>query len=136
MNQYTYKYNSIVNDIIYIKSEFKKKGQEYGIIKVNKNLINVFVEAIDLMSVSSTISSKFSEKLEKFIMPRFMELNEIAYTEKSLPTEIGVELSKENQKEMLNALSTANVVTDLESKGYPLNELKTILKNTVFSKQK
>ncbi|MFX0033522.1 MAG: hypothetical protein ACFE8E_13800 [Candidatus Hodarchaeota archaeon] len=131
-----YKFNLLKGDTIFIKSEHKKKGKEYGLIKVKKQQISVFVEAIDLMSVSPSISSKFSEKVEKFIFPRFLELNEIVYREISLPSEISIELSKENQKDLISALGFTNVILGLENKGYSINELTDILKKASFYKEK
>jgi len=83
-----YQYNQIKGDSILLKDDYKKKGKEYGIAKLTKKQISAFVEAIDLISVSPSISPKFSEKVEKFIFPRFMELNNIIYSEKSLTSEI------------------------------------------------
>ena len=136
MNDEKFEYNTLERDIIKINEEYKKKGKEYGIVELNKNLISILVEAIDLMSVSSNISPKFIEKIEKFIMPRYVEINEIIFTEKDIPETIKVEMSKENQKEILDALSLPNVKISLEKKGKELKELIVRLRNVSFSKQK
>lgn len=132
----SYEYNIVENKIIYIKDEYKKKGKEYGFMELNKNLSSFLVEAIDLMSVSSNISPKFSEKVEKYLMPRFTEINEILFEEKELVTQFKVEISKENQKDILNALTFPTVIIVLEKKENLLKELNSILKNVAFSKFK
>ncbi|MFW9772441.1 MAG: hypothetical protein ACFFFB_09900 [Candidatus Heimdallarchaeota archaeon] len=131
-----YQFNQIKEDIIVLKEEYKKKGKEYGIVKMAKKQISAFVEAIDLISVSPSISSKFSEKVEKFIFPRFMELNNITYSEKTLPSEVSIELSKENQKNLINALEYSSVIVGLEERGYSIKELREVLKKISFFKEK
>jgi len=86
MNENKYKYNFIKESIIYISNEFKKKGQEYGIITLNTNQIDILVESLDLMSVSPEVSFKFSERIEKFLVPRFNEVTQIIYSNKTLPS--------------------------------------------------
>jgi hypothetical protein len=132
----SYEYNIVENKVIYIKEEYKKKGKEYGFMELNKNLSSFLVEAIDLMSVSSNISPKFSEKVEKYLMPRFTEINEILFEEKELVPQFKVEISKENQKDILNALTLPTVIIGLEKKGNLLKELNSILKDVAFSKFK
>jgi len=136
MDKNELEYNYLKEDIFLIKDAYKKKGKEYGIIRLNKNQITALSESIDLMSVTPSLSPKFSERIEKFILPRFMELNYITYSEKFLLQDVGVEISKENQKDMIEALDYQNVIIGLKEKGYSINELKTILKNITFRKQK
>ncbi|MEJ2294568.1 MAG: hypothetical protein P8Y23_07330 [Candidatus Lokiarchaeota archaeon] len=131
-----YEYNIVENGIIYIKEDYKKKGKEYGFIELNKNLSSFLVEIIDLMSVSPNISPKFSEKVEKYLMPRYSEVNEIVYAGKELATQFKVEISKENQKDILNALTLPTVITGLGKKGNLLKELSSIMKKVGFSKFK
>lgn len=136
MNGKEYQFNQLKGDIIVLKGEYKKKGKEYGIARITKKQISAFVEAIDLISVSPSISSKFSEKVEKFLFPRFMELNNIIYSEKSLPSEINIEFSKENQKDLIDALEFPSVMIGLEERGYSTKELKEALKKISFYKEK
>ena len=136
MNNEKYEYNSLKNDTIFIKEEYKKKGKEYGIIELDKNLITILVEAIDLMSVSPNISTKFSEKVEKFIMPRYTEINDIVYAEKNIPTPFKVEISKENQKELINAFELPNVKVGLKEEIDILKELSNRFKKVTFYKLK
>lgn len=130
-----YIYNTIEGDTIYIKQALKKKGKEYGIIKLNKNQIYALTESIDLMSVNP-ISPKFSEIIEKYLFPRFNEINEILYSEKSLPDTVNVEITKENRKELINGLELGGVMTGLKDRGYNHEELYGVLKKTQFRKSK
>ena len=134
MNNENYEYNYFENDTFWVKEEYKKKGKEYGFVELDENLITILVESIDLMSVSPNISTKFSEKVEKFILPRYTEINDIVYAEKSMPTTIKVEMSKENQKELLNALEFPNVKIALKKEANMLKELSNRLKKVDFYK--
>ena len=135
MDKNEFEYNSLKGDTFFIKDEYKEKRKEYGIIRVSKNQIVALAESIDLMSVAPSISPKFSKRIEKFILPRFMELNYIIYDKDFLLQDIGIEISKENQKDMIEALDYPNVIITLESKGYSIKELKNILKNIKMHKQ-
>lgn len=136
MEKNEFEYNSIKGDTIFIKDQYKEKGKEYGIIRVNRRQITALAESIDLMSVTPSISPKFSKRIESFILPRFMELNYIIFDEKFLFQDIGIEISKENQKDIIDALNYPNVVVGLKNKRYNINELREILKNIKFYKQK
>ncbi|MFW9948444.1 MAG: hypothetical protein ACFFDX_16580 [Candidatus Odinarchaeota archaeon] len=135
MDENEFEYNSLKGNTFFIKDQYKEKGKEYGIIRVNKKQIIALAESIDLMSVAPSISAKFSKRIERFILPRFMELNYIVYDKEFLLQDIGIEISKENQKDIIGALDYPNVIITLESKGYFINELKNILKNFKMHKQ-
>ncbi|MFX1297147.1 MAG: hypothetical protein ACFFD2_20125 [Promethearchaeota archaeon] len=130
-----YIYNQIEGDVILIEKTYKIKGKEYGIIKLNKKQIYIITESIDLISASS-ISPKFSETIEKYLFPRFNEINKILYTEKSLPDIVGIEISKENQKEIIYGLGLTGVMKGLKDRGYNYNELSEALKKAKFIKSK
>lgn len=136
MNGNNYSYNTVKENIIYIKSQFKKKGKEYGIITLNIKQINALAESIDLMSVSPMLSPKFSVRIEQFLLPRFNELSGIIYSDKSLSAEIGIEISKENNEDIIKGFEAINVQVGLKEKGYSLEELKNILKKIKYTKFK
>ncbi|MFX0059743.1 MAG: hypothetical protein ACFE85_08395 [Candidatus Hodarchaeota archaeon] len=129
------KYNIFREKIFYIKDEFKKKGNEFGILNLNKKQINSLTEAIDLMSVAP-VSSKFSERIEKFLFPRFEEINEMLYKEKALPNDLGIEISKENHKDIIPALAFQNVKVGLRDRGYSIEELNAGFRKVKFFKFK
>jgi hypothetical protein len=136
MNDSKYKYNVVKEDTIYISNEFKKKGKQYGIITLNKKQINALAECIDLISVSPLISTKFSQRIEMFLLPRFNELIGIIYSDKSLPSEIGIEISKENNEDVIKGFDSMNVVVGLRDKGYSVEDLKNYLKKIKYYKFK
>ena len=131
-----YEYNVLEDDALLIMKKYKEKGKEYGIVKLNKRFIQILTECIDLMSVSPSISVKFSKRIEEFLNPRFEELNDIMYEEKSLPETIGVEFSKENHRDILKGLLFTNVATTMRTKKYPVEEITSQLENVKFSKLK
>jgi hypothetical protein len=131
-----YRFNFIKENIIYISNEFKKKGKEFGIVTLDTNQIDALAESLDLMSVSPEISPKFSERIEKFLLPRFEELTQIIYSNKTLPSEVGIEISKENNVDIIIGLGFSNVQTGLKKKGYSSGELKNILRKVKFIRYK
>ena len=131
-----YKYNIFKDDIFYVKEEFKIKGKEYGIAKLNKNQINILTESIDLMSVSPSTSVKFSKRIEDFLDPRFQEIIGASYTNKTLTDIIGIEFSKDNHKDLLDGLKYPNVITTLKGKKYPIDDLIARLTDIKFTKFK
>ncbi len=136
MNGKDYKYNKLENDIIYIKENFKKKGNEYGIVKLNKKQINALAESIDLQSVSPLVSPKFSQRIEKFLLPRIEEINGIIYSLKPFPDEMGIEMSKENHNDILKGLTFGNVITRLKEKNYSIEDLRAAITKIKFYKYK
>jgi hypothetical protein len=136
MNDNKYKYNFVKESIIYINNEFKKKGQEYGIITLNINQIDILADSLDLMSVSPEISFKFSERIERFLIPRFNELTQIIYSNKSYSSEIGIEVSKENINDIIIGFGFSNVKLGIRDKGYSSGDLVKVLKRVKFTKYK
>ena len=105
-------------------------------MKLNKQFIPILAECIDLISSSPSISVKFSKKIENFLGPRFEELNAILYQIQDLPETIGLELSKENHRDILRGLDFTNVSKTIKNKGYAVQELKSQLNDVKFLKFK
>lgn len=135
-NMEDYEYNILSDDVFFIKEEYKGKGQEYGIVKLNKKFIPILAQCIELISSSPSLSVKFSKRIENFLAPRFEELSAMVYQFKDLPETIGLELSKENHKDILKGLDFPNVSTTIKNKGYAVQELKSQLNDVKFLKFK
>jgi len=129
-------YNKLENNVIYIKENFKKKGKEYGIVKFNKRQFDALAESINLQSVSPSVSPKFSQRIEKFLLPRIEEVNRIMYSLQPFPDELGIEISKENYTDILEGLTFGNVISGLKDRNYSAEELKKTLKKIKFDKYK
>ncbi|MFW9968655.1 MAG: hypothetical protein ACFFDF_00545 [Candidatus Odinarchaeota archaeon] len=136
MNGNEFYYCILENNVIYIPKKYKNKGKNYGIVNLNLKQINALAECIDLQSVTPSISPKFSQRIESFLLPRFDEINRMIYTIKPQPTELGIEISKENLNDILKGLSFATVITGLKDRGYSLEELSVALKKVKFEKFK
>ena len=136
MNDVKHKYNLLEENRILISSEFKKKGKEYGLVVLNKNQINALAECIDLLAVAPLVSPKFSERIEKFLLPRFDEVNKILYSIKSLSSDIQIEISKENHEDIVKSFSYISVKAGLEDRGYSIEDLKRSFGKVKFYKWK
>jgi len=100
------KFNDLKDNRFLVKEGIKKKGKSYGVLNLSKQQINEFMEVINLISSSGDVSPKFSQKLQSYLLPRFTEIYETCYTNKSLPEELSIEISKENVKEIMVAIKT------------------------------
>lgn len=131
-----YLYNLLKEDTFYVKEAFKEKGKEYGIAKLEINYIHILTETIDLMSVAPSISVKFSTRIEEYLSPRFQEISSIIYEIKTLPNIMGVELSKENHKDILKGLDFSNVASVIKKKNYAIQDMISKFSKVKFSKFK
>ncbi|UCC18831.1 MAG: hypothetical protein JSV62_12075 [Promethearchaeota archaeon] len=136
MNDSEYKYNFIEENRVLIRDDYKIKGKEYVIINLNKKQINALTECTDLLSVAPLVSPKFSNRIEKFLMPRFDELTKIIYSIKTLPDELQVEISKENHDDLIKSFSLVSVRAGLEDRGYSIEDLKKALGKVKYYKWK
>ncbi|GAH82510.1 unnamed protein product [marine sediment metagenome] len=72
--------------------------------------------------------------MEKNILPRFYELNDIIDSEKSLPNEIGIEISKLNQDDILYGLESSSINKLLKDRGFDPIPLKKLIEAIQFIK--
>ncbi len=134
MSEEGYTFCLLKDNVIYIKSDFKEKKGEYGIVKLSIELIDILQEIIQLLSRDSLLSPKSSGRIEKFLIPRFDEIMGIIHTNKTLPPEIGIEISKESLKDIIKGISYSGVIAKLDDRGVSSEELKNILEKVKFSK--
>ncbi|MFX1596170.1 MAG: hypothetical protein ACFFBK_08900, partial [Promethearchaeota archaeon] len=100
----------------------------------DETTIDILQEIIQLLSRDSLLSPKSSARIEKFLIPRFDEIMGIIYTNKTLPPEIGIEISKESLKDIIKGIDFAGVISKLDDRGISSDELKKILEKVKFSK--
>ena len=136
MNENEHNYCILKNNIFYIKNESKQKGKEYGIATLSVKEINALAECMDLQSVASTASPKFSKRIEEFLLPRYDEIIRIVYTIRPLPNEFGIEFSKENLDDIIKSLRSSSVIIGLKDRGYSVESVSAALKKTKFEKYK
>ncbi|MFX0047373.1 MAG: hypothetical protein ACFE8G_04310 [Candidatus Hermodarchaeota archaeon] len=125
-------FNDLKNNIFLVKEGIKKKGKDYGVLKLSKKEVNDLMEAINLISSSGDISPKFSQKLQSYLLPRYTEIYETCYTNKSLPDELSIEFSKENVKEIMVAIKTPSSYGTLGEDA--LKNLAKLLNNIKWQK--
>lgn len=131
-----FEYNEFKDNIIYVKKRNKKKGSEYGVVTLSKDQVELLLQSIELMTSSPDIKPNFSQRIEVYLHPRFTEITEMIYSNKSLENEVKIEMDKNNQKELIKSFDLTSVVGLLQNKIHELEELKKILKNMVFTKYK
>lgn len=136
MDYKEYKFNLLKEGRIFIRDEFKKKGKEYEIVNLGKKHFFALAASIDLQSVAPLVSPKFSVRIEKFLIPLFNEIVEILFTDKTLTSELKVDLSKKNYNDIIKGLDFVSVITGLREKGHSVEELRTLLRKVKFSKYK
>ena len=136
ISQKKYEYNTLEGNIFEINEGVKEKKKDYGYISLQKSQINNLVESINLMSSSPNISSKFSAKIEHYLIPRFNEILGIISINKTLPEDLILEMSKENQKEIIKGLGLSSVVANLTLKKINIEDLIKRLKDMKMEKYK
>ena len=136
MSNKKYEYNTLEGNTFTINEGVKEKKKDYGYIKLQKNQVNSLVDSINLMSSSPNISPKFSAKIETYLIPRFNEILGIISINKTLPDELIIEMSKENQKEIIKGLGLSTVIASLTLKKIKIEDLLNNLKNMKMEKFK
>ncbi|NHJ20219.1 MAG: hypothetical protein EAX91_04685 [Candidatus Lokiarchaeota archaeon] len=134
MSPTDYEYNDLEGAVLKVKLNLKKKGNEYGILNISTSQIKKLAEIINLMTSSPQTKPEFSQKIEKYLSPRFNEILGIIYVNKTLPDQIGIEFSKENQKEILKGFGFASVLEKLKDKKVEYEEIFQNMKNMKMAK--
>jgi len=70
--------------------------------------------------------------LENILLLRLYEIKDVLDTDKSLPNNLGIELSKLNQEDILYGLGSISIQKLLRERGYEPEDLKNILSTIQF----
>lgn len=127
------KFNYFEGNIFLIKKEQKIKGMRYGIVRLNKYQLNCIIETVDLTAAAYPIPRNLRERLENKILPRFYEISDLIDSEKSLPEELGLEISKLNQEDILYGLKSSSINKMLIDRGCKSDKLNKLISNIQFT---
>ena len=126
------KYNYYEGDIFFINKDQKIEGMRYAVARMNKQQLKGIVECVDLTVAAYPIPRNLRERLENILLPRLYEIKDVLDTDKSLPNNLGIELSKLNQEDILYGLDSTSIQKLLIERGYEPEDLKNILNTIQF----
>jgi len=126
------KYNYYEGDIFFINKDQKIEGMLYAVARLNKQQLKGIVECVDLTVAAYPIPRNLRERLEKILLPRLYEIKDVLDTDKSLPNNLGIELSKLNQEDIFYGLDSTSIQKLLIERGYEPEDLKNILSTIQF----
>jgi hypothetical protein len=109
MNEKKFNFNRIEDGNIKLKPELKKKSKKFANIPFNGELLTVLGLALDFISSSPDVKSKFGYRLERFLKPRIQEIQRIIYLEMIDKKNFKIEFSKDSIEDIQNGLSFDNV---------------------------
>ena len=132
MNSKNLKNNFYEGDIFFIIKEQKIEGMQYTVARMNKLQLKGIIECVDLTAAAYPIPRNLRERLENILLPRFYEIKAVLDTDKSLPENLGIELSKLNQEDILYGLNSTSIQKLLRERGHKPEELKSLVSNINF----
>ena len=126
------KYNYYEGDIFFINKDQKIEGMLYAVARMNKQQLKGIVECVDLTVAAYPIPRNLRERLENILLPRFYEIKDVLDTDKSLPNNLGIELSKLNQEDILYGLNSTSIQKLLRERGCGPEDLRSLVSNINF----
>ncbi len=126
------KYNYYEGDIFFITKDQKIEGMLYVVARMNKHQLKGIVECVDLTVAAYPIPRNLRERLENILLPRLYEIKDVLDTDKSLPNDLGIELSKLNQEDIFYGLDSTSIQKLLIERGYEPEDIKNILSKIQF----
>ena len=104
----------------------------YAVARMDKQQLKGIVECVDLTAAAYPIPRNLRERLENILLPRLYEIKDVLDTDKSLPNNLGIELSKLNQEDIYYGLDSTSIQKLLIERGYEPEGLKNILSTIQF----
>jgi hypothetical protein len=128
LSQKDYEFSDLKDNVIRLKPHLKKKGKEYGLLTMPKAEIKLLGDLVHLMASSPDIAPKFREKVEQYLFPRLNEIMGIIVMNSTLPEQISIEISKDDQKQFLKGFGFSSILAHLVSKKIDYQEIVRSLK--------
>jgi len=132
MSPKNHKYNYYEGDIFFINKDQKIEGMLYAVARLNKQQLKGIVECVDLTVAAYPIPRNLRERLENVVLPRLYEIKDVLDTDKSLPKNLGIELSKLNQEDILYGLDSTSIQKLLRERGCEPEELRSLVSDIKF----
>ena len=126
------KYNYYEGDIFFINKDQKIEGMLYAVVRMNKQQLKGIVECVDLTVAAYPIPRNLRERLENILLPRLYEIKDVLDTDKSLPNNLGIELSTLNQEDIFYGLDSTSIQKLLRERRYEPEDLKNVLSTIQF----
>ncbi len=126
------KYNYYEGDVFFINKDQKIEGMPYAVARMNKQQLKGIIECVDLTVAAYPIPRNLRERLENVLLPRLYEIKDVLDIDKSLPNNLGIELSKLNQEDILYGLDSTSIQKLLRERGYEPEGLKSLVSNIKF----
>ena len=128
------KHNLYEGDIFFIRNDQKIEGMYHGVARLNQHQLKGIVECIDLTIAAYPIPRNLRERLEKRLLPRFYEIKNVLNSKQQLPKELGVEIIKLNQEDILYGLNSTIISRQIADRGYDSNDLRNVIFQINFGK--
>lgn len=132
MNPKKLEYNYYEGDSFFIRKVQKIEGMPYTVVRMNKLQLKGIIECVDLTAAAYPIPRNLRERLENILLPRLYEIKEVLDTDKSLPYNLGIELSKQNQEDILYGLDSTSIQKLLRERDHKPEDLKSLISNINF----
>jgi hypothetical protein len=132
MNSKKLEYNFYEGDSFFIRKVQKIEGMLYTVVRMNKLQLKGIIECVDLTAAAYPIPRNLRERLENILLPRLHEIKEVLDTDKSLPYNLGIELSKQNQEDILYGLDSTSIQKLLRERDNKPEDLKSLISNINF----
>ena len=101
-------------------------------VRIKKQQLKGIVTCVDLTVAAYPIPRSLRERLENILLPRLYEIKDVLDTNKFLPDNLGIELSKLNQEDVLYGLDSTSIQKLLRERGYTPEDLKNVVSNIHF----
>ena len=132
MNSKKLEYNYYEGDSFFIRTVQKIEGMQYTVVRMNKLQLKGIIECVDLTAAAYPIPRNLRERLENILLPRLYEIKEVLDSDQSLPYNLGIELSKQNQEDILYGLDSTSIQKLLRERDNKPEELKSLISNINF----